>query len=258
MVSRPIWHGHLRLALVSCPIALYSAVRGSGGLHFHLINPETGHRVRMVTLDAETGKEVARRDLVKGYEFEKDCYVLLDDADFEQARIDSSSILTINKFVEANAIDPVWFDAAYYVAPDGDTGRDVFAVLRDALRKTRSAALSHVVIARRERAVAILAAGKGMVCHTLHDPHEIVDAAPLWDDIPDIRPTPDQDIADMIGLAAQLIARRNGRFQPEDTIDRYEARLREVIEAKLKGEGITPEPPEEPSRDNVIDLMAAL
>ena len=89
MASRPIWRGHLRLALVTCPIALHSVVRASGDLHFHYINPKTGNRVRMVTLDAETDDEVSRRDLVKGYEFEKDRYVLLDDEDFEQAKIES-------------------------------------------------------------------------------------------------------------------------------------------------------------------------
>src|ERR1700753_986367 len=104
MASRPVWRGHLRLALVSCPIALHSVVHSGSGLHFHLINPKTGHRVRMVSLDAETDEEVSRSDLVKGYEFEKDRYVLLEDADFEQARIDSSSVLTISKFVDASQI----------------------------------------------------------------------------------------------------------------------------------------------------------
>lgn len=253
MASRPIWRGHLRLALVTCPIALHSVIRGSSGLHFHLINPKTGHRIRMVTQDAETEQEVARGDLVKGYEFEKDHYILLDDEDFEQARIESSSTLAVSKFVEAASIDPIWFDTSYYVAPDGEAGLDVFVVLRDAIRKARAAALSRVVIARHERAVAIMPLGKGMVCHTLHDPRDLWDADPLWEEIPDVMPD-----ADMIGLATQLIARQNGKFQPEDTIDRYEARLREVIDAKLKGEGITPEEPEEADRGNVIDLMAAL
>ena len=101
MSSRPIWRGHLRLALVSCPVALHSVVRGGGGLHFHLINPKTGHRIRMAALDAEDDDELARDNLVKGYEFEKDRYVLLDDADFERARIESSSVLTVTKFVDA-------------------------------------------------------------------------------------------------------------------------------------------------------------
>nr|WP_294509185.1 Ku protein [uncultured Rhodopila sp.] len=253
MASRPIWRGHLRLALVSCPIALFSVIRGSSGLHFHLINPETGSRIRMVSMDAETDKEVSRQDLVKGYEFEKDRYVLLDDDDFEQARIESSSTLTINKFVEAGSIDPIFFDTSYYVAPDGEAGQDVFVVLRDAIRKSSAAALSRVVIARRERAVAIMPSGKGMVCHTLHDPNDLWDAGPIWKDVAEDQPDPS-----MITLATQLIDRQNGKFQPDDTEDRYEAKLHEVIEAKLKGEGITPEQPEEPDRGNVIDLMAAL
>jgi DNA end-binding protein Ku len=250
---RPIWRGHLRLALVSCPIALYSVIRGSSGLHFHLINPKTGHRIRMVSQDAESDEEVSRSDLVKGYEFEKDRYVLLDDDDFEQARIESSSTLTIGKFVDTESIDPIFFDTSYYVAPDGEAGQDVFVVLRDAIRKSRTAALSRVVIARRERAVAIIPSGKGLVCHTLHEPNDLWDASPLWESISDVTPE-----ADMVALATQLIGRQNGKFQPDDTEDRYEAKLREVIEAKLKGEGITPEEPAEPDRGNVIDLMAAL
>lgn len=250
---RPLWRGHLRLALVSCPIALYSVVRGSSGLHFHLINPKTGHRIRMVSQDAETEEEVSRPDLVKGFEFEKDRYVLLDDDDFEQARIESSSTLTIGKFVDTGSIDPIFFDTAYYVAPDGEAGQDVFVVLRDAIRKSRVAALSRVVIARRERAVAIIPSGNGLVCHTLHEPNDLWDSAALFGDIAGVKPE-----ADMVALATQLIERQNGTFEPDDTEDRYEAKLHEVIDAKLRGEGITPEKTVEPDRGNVIDLMAAL
>ncbi|WP_428484024.1 Ku protein [Rhodopila sp.] len=253
MAPRPIWRGHLRLALVSCPIALYSVVRGGSGLHFHLINPNTGHRIRMATLDAETDDELSRSDTVKGYEFEKDRYVLLDDDDFEQARIESSSVLTISKFVDAGSIEPIFFDTSYYLAPDGDGGEDVFVVLRDAIRKSRAAALSRVVIARREHAVAIIPSGNGMVCHTLHQPSDLWDAGPLFEDIKTIRSE-----SSMLDLAIQLINRQQGKFEPADSEDRYEARLREVIEAKLKGEGITPEAQAEPDHGNVVDLMAAL
>ena len=250
---KPIWRGPLRLALVSCPVALFSVVRGGSGLHFHLINPKTSHRVRMVSQDAETDEEVSRGDLVKGYEFEKDRYVLLDDDDFEQARIESSTTLTISKFVDVASIDPIFFDTAYYVAPDGAAGRDVFVVLREAIRKSRTAALSRIVVARRERAVAIIPSGTGLICHTLHEQDDLWNAAPLFEDLDDVKPE-----ADMVALAMQLIERQNGKFQPDDTADRYEAKLREVIDAKLKGEGITPEQSSEPDRGNVIDLMAAL
>jgi DNA end-binding protein Ku len=253
MASRPIWRGHFRLALVSCPIALHTVQRASGNLHFHFINPNTGHRVRMVTMDAETDEQLSRRDLVKGYEFEKDRYLLMDDEDFEQARIETSTTLTVAKFVERTEIDPVWFDSSYYVVPDGEAGQDVFVVLRDAIAKTGRAALSRVVMARRERAVALLPMGKGLVCHTLHEPRDLYSSDTLFGGITDAKPDPE-----MVKLATQLIERQEGAFAPEDSEDRYETRLREVIQAKLKGEGITPPQEQEADRGNVIDLMSAL
>lgn len=252
MAARPIWRGHLRLALVSCPVSLHGVLRASGDLHFHFINPKTGHRVRTVTLDAETDQEVSRADLVKGYEFEKDRYVLLDDDDFAKARIESSSTMTVDKFIQRDRIQPIYFDTSYYMVPDGDAGQDVYVVLRDAIAESGMAALSRVVIARRERAVAILPLEQGMVLHTLHEARDLYDYDTLFDQVPTKKPD-----RDMVGLARQLIDRQIGKFQPDDMEDRYEARLRQVIEAKLKGEGIEPEEPAEP-QGNVIDLMAAL
>lgn len=253
MAQRPIWRGHLRLALVSCPVALYSAHHERGNLHFHFINPDTGNRVRMMTLDAESDKPVSRRDLVRGYEFKKDHYLILTDEDFDSVRVESSSTLVISKFVPREAIDPVYFEASYYVAPDGKEGRDVYVVLRDAIAKTGRMALSRVVIARRERAVCILPMDRGLVAHTLYEPRDVYDPADLWEDIPAQKPDPD-----MVGLATQLIDRQTGTYDQSDAEDRYEARLRELIEAKLKGEGLSQEPEPEADRGNVIDLMAAL
>lgn len=253
MAERPIWRGHLRLALVSCPVALYSARREASNLHFHFINPETGHRVRMITQDAETGDELERGRLTRGFEFKKDHYLILDDDDFEKARIESSSTLSIDKFVDAASIDPIYYDSSYFLAPDGDAGSDVFVVLRDAIAKTGRIALSRVVIARRERAVAIVPMGRGMVAHTLHEERDLADPSHLFEAAPDAKPD-----AEMVKLATQLIDRQTGRYDPADVEDRYEARLRAVIEAKLKGQGIEPEAPDEPDQGNVIDLMAAL
>ena len=250
--QRPVWRGHLRLALVSCPVALYTAQHDASNLHFHFINPETGNRVRSITQDAETGEELSRGKLARGFEFEKDRYVLLDDDDFEQARIESSTTMTVDKFVPGDAIDPVYFDASYYMAPDGDAGQDVYVVLRDAIAKTGRVALSRVVIARRERAVALLPMGDGLVVHTLHEARDINDSKTIFAGIPKIKPE-----ADMIALATQLIDRQTAAFDPSDMEDRYEARLRQVIEAKLKGQGLQAAP--EPKSDGkVIDLMAAL
>lgn len=246
-----IWRGQLRLALVACPVALYPAHRDTAALHFHLINPETGNRVRMVTEDAETGAELSRRDLVRGFEFERDRYLLLDDADFESARIDSSETITIDKFVPEDSIGPLYFENAYYLAPDGTAGADIYAVLRAAIAASGRVALARVVIARRERAVAIVPMAQGLALHTLREARELTDPAPLFAGVPTA--TPD---AALVKLARQLVDRQQGRFSPDDTEDRYAARLREVIAAKLKGEQLTP--PEPIAQGNVIDLMAAL
>jgi DNA end-binding protein Ku len=253
MAQRPIWRGHLRLALVTCPVALYAANHDRGSLHFNLINPKTGNRIKMVTLDADTGDELSRRELVKGYEFKKDNYIVLSDEDFESARVESSSIIKVDKFIDVASIDPIYFDTSYYMAPDGDAGTDVYMVLRDAIVSMGKMALARVVIARRERAIGITPLGKGLVAHTLHEERDLNDPAELFDDLPATGSDPE-----MVKLATQLIERQTGKYDPADVEDRYEARLREVIDAKLKGKGIEPIDEEEPDRGNVIDLMAAL
>ena len=252
MAARPIWRGQLRLALVSCPIALHTANHEASNLHFHFINPKTGHRVRMITLDAETHEELGRGELTRGYEFKKDHYVLLDGEDFEKARIDSSTAVKIEKFVPADSINPMYFDSSYFLVPEGDTGLDVYVVLRDAIAQTGQMALSRMVIARRERAVGILPMGRGLILHTLHEEKDLYDPAELFSAVPDVKPD-----RDMVKLATQLIERQEGRYDPADVEDRYEKRLRDVIAAKLDGVDLEEEV-EDDAPSNVIDLMAAL
>ena len=169
MAARPIWRGHLRLALVSCPVALYNARHDRAGIRFNLINPETGNRIRMITQDSETGQELERRSLVKGYEFRKGKYLLVSDDDLDSVKVDSSKVMTIEKFVDTALIDPVYYDSAYYLVPDGDAGKDVYAVLREAIAKTGKTALSRVVIAQRERTIALRPMGDGLMAHTLYE-----------------------------------------------------------------------------------------
>src|SRR4029453_16289660 len=135
----------LRLALVSCPVALYSAKHERNTIRFNMLNPETGNRIRMVTQDAGTGEPVERGQTVKGYQFKKDHYLIVTEEDLDSVKVESSSVMTIDKFVAADAIDPVYFDASYYLAPDGEAGTDVYAVLREAIATTGRVALSRVV-----------------------------------------------------------------------------------------------------------------
>src|SRR3954451_18676157 len=253
MAQRPIWRGHLRLALVSCPVALYSARHERAAIRFNLINPATGNRIRMLTLDAETNQELSRRDLVKGYEFKKNTYLLLTDEDFDSVKVESSAVMVVEKFVTADSVDPIYYDTSYYLAPDGKAGIDVYAVLREAIQKSGQLALTRVVISQRERTVALRVTDGGLVAHTLNEQRDINDAKPLFEDVEHIKTDPE-----MVSLAEQLIKRQSGRYDPSDLEDRYETRLRAMIEAKLKGEGM--EDAEEPqiATSNVIDLMAAL
>jgi DNA end-binding protein Ku len=252
-MQRPIWRGHLRLALVSCPVALYSAHHAEGTLHFNLLNPDTGNRIRMVTQDSETGDELARADLVKGYEAQKGNYIVVTEDEFDSVRVDSSDTIKIDKFLNASELDPVWFDSTYFMAPDGDNGIDVYEVLHEAFAQTGRVALSRVVIARRERPIAIRAYGRGFVVHTLHDSRDLNDPDPLFKPIP--KKSSDRE---MVGLAVQLIERQDGTYDPADFEDRYETRLRALIEAKSKGRKVKAPADKGPAKDNVVDLMAAL
>ena len=255
MASRPIWRGHLRLALVSCPVALYNARHDRSNIHFNLINPETGNRIRMVTQDAETGDEVQRRDLVKGYEFKKNQYVLLTNEELDSVKVESSSIMTVEKFVDTGSIDPMYYDASYFVAPDGKAGTDVYAVLREAIAKTGTTALARVVISQRERTIALRPIGdEGLMAHTLHEDRDLNSPKQLFDELSGVKVDPE-----MVQLATQLIHRQAGKYDPGDLEDRYETRLRALIDAKLKGEGLGPEAEVTPPREtNVVDLMAVL
>ena len=178
--------------------------------------------------------------------------MILEDEDFERARIESNGTMVVDKFVDREAIDPVYFNTPYYMAPDGKAGQDVYVVLRDAIAQTGRIALSRVVMARRERAVAIMPIDGGLVAHTLYEEREITDPKSLFDTVPDDKPD-----AEMIKLARMLIDRQTAKFDPADMEDRYESRLRDIIEAKIKG--VRPKDAEKVApAGNVVDLMAAL
>ena len=253
MAQRPIWRGQLRLALVSCPVALYNSRHDRSAIRFNMINPETGNRIRMVTQDSETGQELERRNLVKGYEFKKNHYLMLTDEDLDSVKVESSSVMTIEKFVDADSIDPMYYDAGYFLAPDGQAGEDVYAVLREAIGKTGKVALSRVVISQRERTIALRPMGAGLMAHTLHEERDLNSPKELFEDAAQLKTDPE-----MVALATQLIQRQSGRYDPSDIEDRYETRLRAMLDAKLKGEGVDLQEEAPADRGNVIDLMAAL
>jgi DNA end-binding protein Ku len=204
----------------------------------------------MKPVDPELGL-VERADLVKGYEYEKNQYVIIEDSDLEAVRIESNHTMNIEAFVDEGEIDVVYQDVPYYLAPDGPIAEETFAVLRDAMKKAGKVALARISLSSRERVVAISPRGKGMFVATLRNPNEVRSTAEYFDEIPDTKTDPE-----MLDLAAQLIRAKVTKFNPKDYEDRYEAALLEMIKAKLKGQ--KPVIAAEPARGNVVNLMDAL
>ena len=251
MAQRPIWQGHLRLSLVACPVALYTATTTANDVRFHLVNPETRNRIRQLTVDAETGEEVDRKALLRGYEVEKDRYVLLTDEEIAAVRLVSTRIMDIERFVAASEIDRIWWNDPYYLVPDGKAGLEAFTVIREAMLHAQKLAIARLVMGARERMVAIEPRAGGMLATTLRTHDEVRDDSAYFDEIPQRRSE-----ARMVDIAQQIIAQLAGPFDPRDFTDRYEDALRELIQRKQDGaEPVTALPP---PQDNVIDLMEAL
>jgi len=248
---RPTWEGHLRLSLVTCPVALYTATERAADIHFHLINPETNNRIRMQTVDARTGDVVDRADLVKGYEVARNKYILLDKDELDAVKLESTRIIDIQEFVDAEAIDRIYWDEPYYLAPAGRTGLEAFAMIQAAMRKQAKIALGRLVLHQRERPCALEPRDSGILLTTLRTHDEIRSSSGVFD-----RHLPRPD-AGMLDIAEKIIAQQEATFDLTRFKDRYEDALRELIARKKKGQPVTAEEPEE-EEDKVVDLMAAL
>src|SRR6478736_1112978 len=160
--SRPIWQGSLRLSLVSCPVALYSATSRTADISFHLLNPETNNRIRMIPTDPDTGP-VERGDLVKGYEISKNHYVVLSNDELQSVKLETTKTMEIERFVDEKDIDRLYWNDPYYLMPADKAGMDAYSVIREALSQEGRIALGRVVMHTRERLVAIEPRDKGLL-----------------------------------------------------------------------------------------------
>ncbi len=250
MAYRPSWRGHLKLSLVSCPVALYTATDAAGDVHFHLINPKTNNRIKMITTDPDAGP-VDRSDLVKGYEVSKGEYILLTDDELQAVKLESTKTIDIERFVPEVDIDRLYWDHPYYLAPDGKMAEEAFSVIRAAMEKSGQIGLGRLVIATRERILALEPRGKGILAYTIRSKDEVRNPDQIYKSVGDKKPDPA-----MIAIAQKIIEQKEGPFDPGDFVDRYEKALRALIQQKKKG--IVPVAAAEPEPSNVIDLMAAL
>lgn len=250
MAPRTTWKGHLKLSLVTCPIRLYNAVSASSRVSFNLLHKDTHNRIQMRPYDPELGL-VERADLVKGYQYEKDQYVILEDEDFEKVQIESTKTISIERFVDEKEVDFIYLDAPYYLAPDGPVAEETFVVIREAMTRQKKVALSRLVLSNREHPIALSPRDKGMLLMTLRSAHEVREQAQFFDDIGGEKPD-----KEMLELATQLIKQRSGRFEPSEFRDRYQEALLELVKAKVKGQ--EPVVARQSERGKVINLMDAL
>ena len=250
MAPRSTWKGHLRLSLVSCPIRLYNATSRSEKVSFNLLHKDTHNRIQMKPHDPELGA-VERDDLVKGYQYEKDQYVVFSEEDFDKVQIESSKAIVIEKFVDAKDVDPIYFESPYYVAPDGAVAEETFRVIQWAMREKRKVALSRVVLSQRERLIALMCRGKGLLMMTLRTADEVRESEEYFTDIEEEEPE-----KEMLELAERLIEQKSAKFDPSEFHDRYQDALLELVKAKVKGQ--EPVIAQAPERGKVINLMDAL
>ncbi|MGB6349138.1 MAG: Ku protein [Pseudolabrys sp.] len=251
MAPRPNWKGFLKLSLVSCAVALYPATTTSQRIRFNIINRKTGNRIRNEVVDTETGEPVDQEDRVKGYQFEKGEYVLVEEDELDNVALESTHTIDIEEFVPMSDVDRIYLDESYYLVPQDEVAQEAFAVIREAMRKEELAGLARVVIYRREHLLLLRPRGKGLLATALRYKNEVRDEKDYFDDIENIKVP-----ADMLKLAIHILDTKKGHFNPDKFEDRYENALQDLIKAKRAGKA----PPviSEPRPSNVINLMDAL
>ena len=251
MAPRPNWKGFLKLSLVSCAVALYPATTTSQRIRFNIINKNTGNRIRNEVVDTETGEPVQAEDRVKGYQFEKGQYVLVEEDELDNVALESTHTIEIEEFVPMTDVDRIYLDESFFLVPQDEVAQEAFAVIREAMRKEELAGLARVVIYRREHLLLLQPRGKGLLATALRYKNEVRDEKDYFDDIENIKVP-----ADMLKLAVHILETKKGHFNPGKFEDRYETALQELVKAKRAGKA--PPVVSEPRPSNVINLMDAL
>jgi Ku protein len=252
MAPRAYWKGSLKLSLVTCPVALYPASTAAEKTRFHMINRETGNRLKQQMVDADTGDVVEGEQKGRGYELSKGKYVEVDKDELEAVQIESNHTIDIDSFVPRHEIDRRYLNHPYYIVPDGKAGVDAFAVIRDAMKDQDRVALARIVLTNREHIIAIEPLGKGLLGTTLRYTYELRDEADYFDDIKSPKIS-----KDMVELASHILDKKAGHFDPSKFKDEYENALKALVRRKAAGKPLkVAEREERPS--NVINLMDAL
>jgi len=250
MAARPTWKGYLKISLVNIPVRVFPATDAAATISFNQLHRECRTRIQQKRWCPTCQVEVANTDLVKGYEFEKGKYVVLDEEDLAKVRSESTRVINVVQFADAKLIDPVYVERPYYLAPDGAVAAEAFAVMREGM--AGKAGIGKVALYGREYLVAVRPQKKGLVMYTLHHDAEIRSI----DQVEELNSVPSKVKPEEMKLAKQVIATFDAELNLKDYQDEYKAGLRKIIDAKIAGEEVVAPEIQEPPK--VVDLMEAL
>jgi DNA end-binding protein Ku len=250
MAVRPTWRGFLKVSLVNIPVKVFPATESAASISFNQLHAECQTRIQQKRWCPRCEREVPNTELVKGYEFEKGRYVIVTDEDLQKVRVESTRVINLAQFTDDTAIDPIYVDRAYYLAPDGPMAAEAFAVMREGM--AGKAGIGKVALYGREYLVAIRPQKKGLVMYTLHHDAEIRSI----DEIEELNSVPTKVKPEEMKLAKQVIATFDAELDLKEYKDEYREGLRKIIDAKIAGEEVVAPEVAEPAR--VVDLMEAL
>lgn len=251
MAARAVWTGVIKIAEIVCPVKMYTAATTSDRISLHMVNRQSGNRLRRIYVDDKSNKPVEAFDQVKGYETSEGSYVVLEPEEIAAAVPNSDKSLTVDAFIACSRIEPTYFDKPYYLLPASDATEDSFVLIREALRNQKTAAIAHTVLFRRLRPVLIRAHREGLIATTLNFDYEVRSASDAFSGIKKRKVEPE-----MMKLAQHILKTKAGTFAPEKFDDRYEEALAELVKAKIDGRKIVPLRRPEPTKGN--DLLEAL
>jgi DNA end-binding protein Ku len=246
-MASTVWKGHLTFGLVSFPIRLYSAARGES-ISFNQLHKADNSRVKQVLYCISEDKPIPRSEIVKGFEYEKDRYVVIEDEEVKKVAPQTAKVMEIQEFVKAGQVDPIYFETSYYMAPD-EAGEKPYALLFDALKRTGYVGIAKVAMHNREHVVILRPGEKGVLMHTMYYQHEIRQVDEFRTDLSLVK---EKELT----LATSLIEALAGEFEPEKYKDDYRENLLRMIEAKKQGEEVVATP--EPQQAKVVDILEAL
>jgi len=250
MAARATWKGHLKVSLVTIPIKVFPATESSATISFNQLHGECNTRIQQKRWCPKCEREVPNTDLVKGYEYEKGQYVVLDEADFEKVRTESTRVIDLIQFSDESSIDPMYVDRTYYLAPDGGVAGEAFALMREGMKG--KVGIGKLALYGREYLVAVRPHGNGIVMHTLHHAAEIRG----MDAVEELNSVPSKVKPEELKLAKQIIENFEQPLNLKDYKDEYREGLQEIIDAKIEGKEVVA--PEVEAPPKVVNLMEAL